>query len=448
MIKIIIRYVMVFAAGCAVSYQLSDDIAFYYRMAKTMGGQKDAIASDTAAREAILSGQAWGDFIQTLDQAGKFILSPGLNKSSQEIIEGHHYLMNLLHSSLAMIYHHGDPNHAAFVTAQDVTKRFAAENPDAIYAATAIRGDASYRIWGNVGSITYLGFMTSNGGFTSDNEGKRIVANLNNHEMKIEPNGDFGLILSPERPLHATNWMKQEADSNQLTVRQYYADWDETPAQVHIERIDKRDEPLQVNAIDMIERMNGAAMFVSGGARMIHELIERDVWSSPPNTVSKPHLLTHLLGTGDQMYSGGHWQLAADEALVLEFDKPESLLWQIQINGSWDESGDYQYRHTSLNWGQMIEDSDGKIRFIIAHDDPGMPNWLDTSRRAKGSFTIRYNQATRLPETTTATVVKLNQVQAMFPGDTPRVSQQQRTEIIDQRRRQIARRFNPIGRSR
>ena len=83
-------------------------------------------------------------------------------------------------------------------------------------------------------TLSYLGFITSNGSFASDNKNKRFVANFNNREMKVEPNGDFELIFSIERPADAINWMKQEPDSNQLTVRQYYADWDETPAQVHL----------------------------------------------------------------------------------------------------------------------------------------------------------------------------------------------------------------------
>ena len=59
---------------------------------------------------------------------------------------------------------------------------------------------------------------------------------------------------------------------------------------------------------------------------------------------------------------------------------------------------------------------------------------------------MRYNGVTKLPETTTATVVKLAEVRSFFPEDTPVISAQQRAEIIDKRRRQIARRFNPIGR--
>ena len=44
----------------------------------------------------------------------------------------------------------------------------------------------------------------------------------------------------------------------------------------------------------------------------------------------------------------------------------------------WGESFDYANYQSSLNNVQAAIDSDGKVRYVIAHQDPGIQNWLDT----------------------------------------------------------------------
>ena len=42
-------------------------------------------------------------------------------------------------------------------------------------------------------------------------------------------------------------------------------------------------------------------------------------------------------------------------------------------------------RTTSLNHAQMhVGADDGRVHVVVAHDDPGVPNWLDTEGRARG----------------------------------------------------------------
>ncbi len=36
---------------------------------------------------------------------------------------------------------------------------------------------------------------------------------------------------------------------------------------------------------------------------------------------------------------------------------------------------------------------DGSVRLVIAHRDPGVPNWMDTSGHRHGAMGLRWNQA-------------------------------------------------------
>ena len=51
---------------------------------------------------------------------------------------------------------------------------------------------------------------------------------------------------------------------------------------------------------------------------------------------------------------------------------------------------DYRDRTVSLNRKQMKLDQDGNFTVILAHQDPGRPNWLDTEGRATGIIFWRF----------------------------------------------------------
>ena len=52
-------------------------------------------------------------------------------------------------------------------------------------------------------------------------------------------------------------------------------------------------------------------------------------------------------------------------------------------------SMDFLYRTVSYTPARTIVDSDDVVRFVIAHDDPGVHNWLDTQGFSNGNLTYR-----------------------------------------------------------
>ena len=92
-----------------------------------------------------------------------------------------------------------------------------------------------------------------------------------------------------------------------------------------------------------------------------------------------------------------YYRVAPDEALVIEVPVPRAKYWSIDLCNFWLESLDYANHQSSLNGHQAVVDPDGVFRAVVAHDDPGVPNWLDPVGHGEGSMIYRWNLAETTP---------------------------------------------------
>ena len=88
-------------------------------------------------------------------------------------------------------------------------------------------------------------------------------------------------------------------------------------------------------------------------------------------------------------YYHSHWQLDSNEALVIEVKRPNCEYWNFQIINYWMESLDYQYHRIHTNKQIAHYESNGLVRIIVAHEDPGLPNWLNTTGHTSGTMCFR-----------------------------------------------------------
>jgi hypothetical protein len=136
----------------------------------------------------------------------------------------------------------------------------------------------------------------------------------------------------------------------------------------------------------------------------------------------------------------GAWKLAPDQALVLEVTPPEGVYWSFSLGNAWWETIDYGNHQSSLNGHQAVVDDDGKVRVVVAHQDPGVANWLDTAGHSEGPIILRCVRTDDAP-TPTTTVVPFDAVGEALPEGTRRVTPDERAEALDVRRRAVSRRF-------
>ena len=111
-----------------------------------------------------------------------------------------------------------------------------------------------------------------------------------------------------------------------------------------------------------------------------------------PNEFPKPMKPGDFgLAAFDAAYSMAPYAFGPDQALVVRGRWPADCrmanvcLWTRHM-----QTYDYTSRPVSLNRVQTRTEPDGSFRIVLAHRDPGVPNWLDTEGRPFGLVFFRY----------------------------------------------------------
>ena len=120
----------------------------------------------------------------------------------------------------------------------------------------------------------------------------------------------------------------------------------------------------------------------------------------PRNAFNQPNAASGATGGGQStnIYAGGVFELEPDEALIIESRIPVPPQYiGFHLANLWGESLDFANRQTSLNGFQVEPDADGVLRYVVAHRDPGVPNWLDTTGHREGFLTPRWAYSEQPP---------------------------------------------------
>ena len=136
----------------------------------------------------------------------------------------------------------------------------------------------------------------------------------------------------------------------------------------------------------------------------------------------------------------GHFACGKDEAVILEFAPPECLYWGVALANYYWECVEFATRNSSMTRAQSSLSSDGLVRIVIAHRDPGVPNWLDPGLNEEGTLTARFLHGDRSPEIRFQRV-PFSKLREFLPQDTPTVRGAERSESLQARRRAAIRRY-------
>ncbi len=132
------------------------------------------------------------------------------------------------------------------------------------------------------------------------------------------------------------------------------------------------------------------------------------------------------------------WKLAPDEALIVEWERND-LFWMITNMGMMFNSMDYLSRPVSYSPSRAKVDRDGKVRLVLAHQEPGFHNWMDTQGFEQGVLCNRNMLTSQLTEFRTR-VVKHAELAAVLP-DSARTSPEERNRQMLERFHSILRRI-------
>jgi hypothetical protein len=372
-----------------------------------------------ASQKETLSYAAFTQLLDTLRQVADEHLAPEQGVTDEiDIAEGFRNILHLL-SAATDFYLEGDPERPEFVKIVSPTRRIMGDNPDAIYHMARIRGDRSYRVTGVKGDECYLSFTIH--GRTEDGKlgaaAEPVLADFNDRDMKVAQDGTFELILSPHE--HPGNGIKLAPNAASVITRHYF-ELEGSPAAEPDRRVQLRIEPLEeqpqrppISDQAMARKLADVSAFVRGCT--LESGTDRPEQppfvSTIPNEVGPPTIFrmagSSSWGAVDIAYSMGPFCLEESEALLMEGTFPGCAFASVVLWNRFMQCFEFRDRRISLNRKQTVLEPDGSFRIVIAHRDPGVPNWLDTEGHREGTIFWRFLLPEQTPEKPRCTVLPL-----------------------------------------
>jgi hypothetical protein len=364
--------------------------------------------------ESSESRAAFDELLDTAREAADHFAGPAWGMTTPDDTAGALRLVaNLLEGGLVGHFD-DDPRQPVFRQIVTSTRKSLGDNADAIYYDAAVSPQYAYRVRGRTAGAVYVS-LTVEAGAPDGGFPERTAGVCNDEQFDIDADGRFEVFLGG--PPRTRNWVALDADATRVTTRHYWED-ERSPAIPPIP-----DVALDIEVLDgpgPLPPPNDAT--VAAGLRRVAKYVRsRSIDQPRPGEADQPAFVSrepntfpapvapgnHALAAFDAAYSMAPYVLGPDEALVITGRWPTCrcanvALWNLHL-----QTYDYAHRRVSLNRAQTRLEPDGTFRIVIAHRDPGEPNWLDTEGRPFGIVFWRFF----LPEGEIATphaeVVKL-----------------------------------------
>ena len=299
-------------------------------------------------------------------------------------------------------------------------------NPDNLYASALLDPKGHYVIRGRRGSHAQLTLQLT--------DAYPLVA-LGTHVQLIAPDAlgiapgeRFEIVLGgPKRP---GLWQPLDPRARSILVRQTFSDWSQTATTLSIERTDEGAVP----STDPPPRFALAAEYLDRATSLWVDGYLAQLQQLPVNTLPPPRPSANV-GLEGQYSTSGRYAIDADTVLLITVDESDALYQGIQLGDPWFVTPDYVRHPSSLNRAQARADADGKLRFVLSLEDPGVPNWLDPAGSAEGFVFLRWQGLEGSLGAVSAERVPVAQLREHLPAETPVVTPAMRREELLARQR-------------
>ncbi len=444
---------------------------------------------------------AFADLMADVQAARDIIDSPdhfAPQPTDRNLAEGYSYLAGFMHHAIERAFHE-DPDYPAFRNALSIYNRSTIDNCDATYFYAPIDGRKTYRVTGKAENFAhwrgaprqgdgpfapqYLIFEVSTGPLSGDTgeltelmPGYRTgFGTTDSSKMQVEADGHFELLLAPEcpegytgnfictkKPPSRKNPDGEDRYAEYVSGRQLFYDWGrEEPIHLAIECLDTIGIPAPpIDAAKAAANLRRMGAIIRGQMKFWLEFYdvvlncnqthdaEGKIYAMPVNGYNTPNAASGDTGGGmsTNIYAGGIYDLAEDEALYIEATfHGDPVYTSIHLGNLWGESPEFASHQSSLNLSQMHIGEDGKQRWVVCHRDPGVQNWVDTTGLPRGYLSHRWAYPELPPKdqwpTISCKLIKLDEVIDTFPADQPRVTPEQRREAMRERQLHVQKRY-------
>ena len=362
--------------------------------------ESDSLLIGSTAPRAL---EAWSLVRSMLDHMTKMVQEDAENET--ELVEGLRVLARAtaLCSELSVDV---DYEHPYFLSMNTRMRYIGGPNPDGEYHLGMIDGERRYRISGRRGTVCYLGFQVLAGRGLAP---RRMAGYLSDRDLRSHADGSFEIVLARERPapeeLRSATWLAIPDDASAIVARQYIGDRArEVPASYSIETINPCPQRTLPSDEAIATQLTAMAWTIAK-LTTLHRTIMPELRADPNRLITaEAARLGSENTTPDNLYMLGTFRLNPDEALVIDVHPPKTRYWSLTLENIWHECFDVGHRRISITHAAAIPRPDGRVRLVIAGNNPGVPNWLDTGGRHRGFMTFRWLDNPRPPNAETRVV--------------------------------------------
>ncbi len=293
-----------------------------------------------------------------------------------------------------------DPRRPLFQRWLSTTKKLLGDNPDAIYYGAIADPAGTYRIRGNVHGACYTSFSVETGAMEG-NLSKGVISTLNDTEFDIAADGSYEIIASADP--QPRNWLRLEPGAGSITTRHYWESERSVAANptFHV--------PLWIEPVEdpgPAPPMDDAA--VAAGIRRVINFVRGATIDFPdlPPEVMPAWVSSYInqfdnsdysednteigYAAADNAYLQCRYELDPDQALVMCGRFPRCRFANVVLWNHRLQTPPYRYRRVSLNRNQTHSEKDGNFKIVVAHRDPGVPNWIDAAGLRTGMVFWRF----------------------------------------------------------
>ena len=272
-----------------------------------------------------------------------------------------------------------------------------------------------YRITGTVGNVyTHLSAWSppvpeNVGAFDSGLESESQLEYFNPNNAKTphsvvladlaEDDGTVDFILSVEPPDDGSKWMSMAPTTRELMGR---AVWDDRanqiPPRLRIVCLDEHEQSDPPTPEEMSVRL------AVGGQLIMGLVADYEGWTNDLRTRVNDTEFTRewyeKIGGSpdDRHFEFGYWDVPDGKALVVDFVEPETQHWNFQLCNHWMENlANYATGEGYVDCENVVRDG-SHVRIVVAHNDPGVPNWVQPATHDHGVMGIRFVQPATEPQ--------------------------------------------------
>jgi hypothetical protein len=308
------------------------------------------------------------------------------------------------------------------------------DNPDNIYRHIPIDAAARYEVHGQLRPLHSAQFtfqLLHHANTIPVGKDNTSLGVLNGKDMLIGADGSFSVTIDSQLANGRLNHIQSPPGPLlRLLIRDTLTNWLQSPSVITVRRVAGPSAP-RVDESAVTGRVAEQLYdWIGGWLNYISQ------WAGPPpeNTLTPPHGRAGGWGYISPM----RFRLADDEAMIVTIDDAAAEYGAIQLTDVWTMATDPQKFVSSYTSPQSRQNSDGTYTYVVAPQDPGTANWIDTAGMHQGWIAVRWQG---VPRTRTNTdgllrevrVAKVHDLPSILPSEARGVTPEQRRQEFQQR---------------